>query len=164
MLRKTEKGEQVKTAKIILNILAIATLSMSAYACAATPGIDSPLTIDGNELQIVSAELSETYETIGGREYSPKSESDTLLIVKAEISADIDDIELSEWDAAIRDENGRIDDAGMRGKFSGTVDEESGIFLEWLFAVDEDAQSFTLLLRDQQIDLEKMLESSSPES
>jgi hypothetical protein len=94
-------------------------------------------------------------------EFSPKSQSDTLLVVQAEISISNDELELSDWDAEVRDENGAISEADFQMARSTVVDEEETNYLEWVFAVDKNADSFTLLLREAEIDLTPLLDNPS---
>jgi hypothetical protein len=143
-----------------LSSLLLFALLATACGIGSTPGIDSPVTIAGVQLQIDSATIQDIYRT-SMNEFSPKSQSDTLLVVQAEISISNDELELSDWDAEVRDENGAISEADFQMARSTVVDEEETNYLEWVFAVDKNAGSFTLLLREAEIDLTPLLDNPS---
>ncbi|HEX9797805.1 MAG TPA: hypothetical protein VGA52_12525 [Anaerolineales bacterium] len=143
-----------------LSSLLLFALLATSCGIGSTPGIDSPVTIAGVQLQIDSATIQDIYRT-SMNEFSPKSQSDTLLVVQAEISISNDELELSDWDAEVRDENGAISEADFQMARSTVVDEEETNYLEWVFAVDKNADSFTLLLREAEIDLTPLLDNPS---
>ena len=143
-----------------LSSLLLFALLATSCGIGSTPGIDSPVTIAGVQLQIDSATIQDIYRT-SMNEFSPKSQSDTLLVVQAEISITNDELELSDWDAEVRDENGAISEADFQMARSTVVDEEETNYLEWVFAVDKNADSFTLLLREAEIDLTPLLDNPS---
>jgi len=130
---------------------------LGLFGCSSTPGIDNPITIDGNELQVVSASLHNTY-MIGSQEYSPKSTGDLLLLVRASVSGS-DDVDLGDWKAQVQDATGRLSTSDIQSKITGTVEGQEGTFLEWFFVVDRFAQELTLHLRDYEIDLSSLLET-----
>ncbi|MEX2160282.1 MAG: hypothetical protein WD751_00045 [Anaerolineales bacterium] len=125
-------------------------------ACSSPSGI-APITIDGIELQVIAASLHESL-TVGSQEFSPKSSGDLLLLVRATISGSDDEMDLGDWKAQVQDESGRVTKSDMVSKTTGTVEGQEGTFLEWFFAVDEDAQQITLKIGEHEIDLSPILD------
>jgi hypothetical protein len=138
----------------ILSVQIVILIVLGVTACSSSPGIESPITIDGTDFQITSASIQESYQGT----YRPNSDNDAFLIVLAEISSTEDDVDFSDWAPEVQDENGRIDSVSISYELSGTVNGQEGDFLEWAFVVDKDAQSFTLVMREYEIVLDSILE------
>ena len=140
--------------------LLIMLVVLSLFGCSSAPGISSPVTIDGVELQVISASLHESYR-IGSQEHTPRSSGDLLLLVRATISGPDTDVDLGDWKAQVQDAAGRVSNSDIQSKMTGTIEGQEGTFLEWFFVVDRFAENLTLNLRDQEIELSSLLESEA---
>lgn len=128
-------------------------------ACNSATSIDS-ITIDGIDLQVISASLHESY-MIGAQEYSPRSSSDLLLLVRAKISDTDSELDLSNWEAQVQDESGRVSNSDISSKITGTIEGQEGTFLEWFFVVDRNVKEVTIIIRDHELDISPILNQSS---
>jgi hypothetical protein len=144
----------------ILSFQVAILIIVGVTACISTPGIGSPIMIDGTEFQVTSASMQDSYR-VANEEYSPASGYDAFLIVEAETPPTGVDVEISDWEVQVQDENGRIDDPSITRVVSGIVDTQEGNFLEWAFVVYKDAQSYTLVIQGYEIVLDSILETES---
>ena len=142
--------------------LLIILIVLSLFGCSSAPGISTPLTINGIELQVISASLHKSY-MIGSQEYSPSASGDLLLLVRAQLTSSGEDIDLGDWKAQVQDGNGRISNSDIQSKITGTIEGREGTFLEWFFVVDEDAQQLSLNIGEHEIDLSSILNKGSEE-
>lgn len=105
-------------------------------ACGSTKGIDSPIEVDGVQIQLLSAELTDTLD-LGTQRLNPSFAGDTLLSVEASSSIDNPQIKVS-----VTDENGRVDTPAVVQSIS--ADGEYSV--TWIFGVSKSAKNFTLNL------------------
>jgi hypothetical protein len=119
-----------------LALLILIVLLLLLAGCGGTQGIDSPIEVDGVELQLVSAELADTLD-MGSQELRPSSAGDTILSVKASSSVDNPQIKVS-----VTDESGRVDTPSVVQSESASGEYS----VTWIFGVSKSAKSFTLML------------------
>jgi hypothetical protein len=98
---------------------------------------------------------------IGAQEYSPRSSSDLLLLVRAKISDTDSELDLSNWEAQVQDESGRVSNSDISSKITGTIEGQEGTFLEWFFVVDRNVKEVTIIIRDHELDISPILNQSS---
>ncbi len=136
----------------------VTTLVVVLAACSGgTPGVESPIDIGGVDVQVESTRIQDSYST-GQSEYSAKSRSDTLLVVRAEVSASTDDFDPDGWNVRVQDQIGRMSEPDLRIATTGVVGGVEQHSLTWLFAVNRNSDHFTLLLLDRQVDLAPLLD------
>jgi hypothetical protein len=141
--------------------LVILALVLGVAGCGGgTAGVDAPIIIDDVAVQVVSAQMQDSFST-GGTEYSPRDSGDALLVVKATIDSPIDEVDTDDWNIRVEDSGGRNSDTDLRIARSGVINGEEERSLTWIFAVGRNAEQFTLWLRDQPVDLAPLLSSQS---
>jgi hypothetical protein len=138
----------------VLPLLALAALLASCAGSAKVAGIDKPIVMGDYEIQFTSATRQESY-TSAGQTLKASGGANELLIVEASVVAGEPDMDtVQAWHAAVVDENGRKENAGMTSV--GIIEGESSIL--WVFAVARDADSLTLeLAGDASVPLDSLL-------
>jgi hypothetical protein len=121
-----------------------------------TPGIDTPITVEGVQLQLTSAKQQSNYQS-ATRRYKPTKATDIFLVIEGEVdSGNLQSI--SKWGAYVTDEDDRQSKPSIT-TFSAPKDDKPGRVV-WVIVVSRSSQSFTLHLPDEQeIDLGPILES-----
>lgn len=139
MDRRPSDSSQEKRNKMLKKyayLIFLLTLLLLLVACGGTPGIDSPVDIDGVQIQLLSAELADTLD-LGTQGLKPSSAGDTILSVEASSSIDNPQIKVS-----VTDENGRVEPPPVVQSIS--ADGEYSV--TWSFIVSKSAKNFTLNL------------------
>ncbi|MEX1207829.1 MAG: hypothetical protein WEE36_04365 [Acidimicrobiia bacterium] len=141
--------------------LLILTLVLGVAGCGGgAAGVDAPIIIDDVAVQVVFAQIQDSFST-GGAEYSPRDSDGALLVVRATIDSPIDAVDTDDWNIRVEDSGGGTSNADLRIAQSGVIDGEEKNSLTWVFAVTRDADPFTLWLRDQSVELAALLSAPS---
>jgi hypothetical protein len=107
----------------------------------AQPGIDVPVSVEGQDLQITSAELADSYtSTFSDEVFRPTSGQDTLLIVEGTVQGDVENVH--DWKVAVTDDGGERNTPGV----TSSTAEGNATDVDWVFVVDKSAGSFVLEL------------------
>jgi hypothetical protein len=131
-------------------------------SCGGSVGIDKPISYKERQVIITSAQVTDTY-SFASRTFRPESKTDSILVLKAEVSPPEEEINLSSWMAKVVDESGRTDRPAASGTQQGIIEGEQKLIIEWIFTVSSDAQSLTLLLGEHEIDLKGLISDESSE-
>jgi len=144
--------------KSLFYIVLLVFFVLITQGCKATgiAGIDKPITIDGIEFIVSDVARKNEYST-GNQVNRPKSSGDIVLIVQADVSAGNEEFMQYEWNISVIDENGRRDTPSITSFMSGIIGGENRNVLELIFAVDENSDSFSLILPDNEIVLDSLL-------
>ena len=73
-----------------------------------TPGIDTPITVEGVQVQLTSATRQDSYKSATGT-HRPRQASDELLVIEATLSGATDAQKILAWKPFTIDETGRED-------------------------------------------------------
>lgn len=140
----------------IVMLLMFFAFFMQGCKAAGIAGIDEPITIDG--IDFIVSEVVRTEEYTSGNQVSrPQSSDDILLIVQADLSTGYEEFKQKGWNISVVDENGRSDTPSMTTFMSGIISGENRNILELIFAVDEDSDSFTLIIPGNEIVLDSLI-------
>ena len=124
--------------------------AVSGLSSSQTPGIGSPITAEGIQVQVTSVTRKSSYVS-GTRTSTPSLPGDELMIIEAKVSRG-DTQTFTNWKVYVTDENGRQGSPGITTTTSatgGSVDK-----VTWIIAVSKTSRAFTLHLPGEQtIDL-----------
>jgi len=122
------------------------------------PGIDTPITVEGVQVQVTSAKRQASYTSVG-RTHRPTRASDELLVIEATLSGGTDSQPILKWQVFTIDETGRKDVPGVSSVTSDK--DERPTKATWVIAVAKTSRSFILHLPgDKTIDLAPLLSSA----
>jgi hypothetical protein len=103
------------------------------------PGITMPVTVEDVDLQFVSLRTV-SHWILGSTDYTPKSSSDTFLVVKADVlTSGTAYVSLKDWEVSLNGDNSWAFNHG-NGDLS-SIDS-----IEWVFVVSQSESSFTINL------------------
>ena len=144
LLGRADRGEQPSKA----------SPEVAAPSPIAQPGIDVPISVEGQDLQITSAELADSYtSTFSDEVFRPTSARDTLLIVEGTVQGTVEDVH--DWKVTVTDDSGESATPGV----TSSTTEESAAEVDWVFVVDKSAGAFVLELPGAAtVDLTPLLE------
>jgi len=151
--------------------LALAVVALTLIGCFPTltgapsgdfPGINTPLTVNDVEVQVMSVEVTNDYSSgfRGGVNITAQSPDQEVVVVTAHALSQDDVLKLFDWAVALTVDGGSPVEAA-------TVDittnvERKGGRLIWVFVVPAKAQTFVLNLPDgQTIDISLRVNRSS---
>ena len=138
----------------VLPLLALAALLVSCAGSAKVAGIDTPIAMGEDEIQFTSATRQESYTSAGQTLKASGGDNELLVVEASTVAGDPDMDTVQAWHAAVVDENGRKENAGMTSV--GIIDGEASIL--WVFAVARNADSLTLeLAGDISVPLDTLL-------
>lgn len=126
----------MKAKQILIRMFVLSLVILLAACAGKIQGIDSPLEVDGVQIQLTSAKLQDSME-LGTDTYQANSAGDTILSVTASTSENNPPITVS-----VTDENGRVDVPSITQSETGG----GASTLTWMFGVSKSGGSFTLNL------------------
>ncbi len=120
-----------------------------------TPGIDTPITVEGVQVQLTSAARQDSYKSATGT-HRPRQASDELLVIEATLSGATDSQKILAWKPFTVDDTGRKDVPGISTVTSDKDKRPTKAI--WIIAVAKTARSFTFHLPgDKTVNLAPLL-------
>lgn len=155
-----EKTEGIVETKGNLRVFTVLFLVILATACG-QKGIDTPINVNGFKLRITEAEFKDEI-MVSNQRITAKSQSiNTLLYIKSEVAASLEDLEGEEWNVELEDGSGTIYSPSVRGTTS--TESEENLIMDWVFVVEKYQDSFTLRIDDTEIILDSFIPELSDE-
>ncbi len=139
---------------LIMTILLASCSQLGLNQLGTLKGIDEPIALDGYQVQVISLEFMENIG-MGSQSYSPRLPWETFLRVNFETDASSDELENQQWNIELEDNTGYYHSPSIRGIVSFEAEEKNTG--DWVFAVNRDAEAFTLHINDQEIVLDSLV-------
>lgn len=121
-------------------------------------GVDFPMEIDGIDFTVTDLETMYEWK-VGSQVTKPRSSDDIILVITANLSAGHQEMQEKGWEYEIIDNNGRTDVPGVTSFSTTTRDGKEEYSIELVFGVNKNAESFKLVVQDDEIVLDSLMKN-----